>query len=450
MDFEILLSVTHGLILGTILGCIPGMGVLAAVLFSMPFLVEYNMMPLVLFYLALIISTQYTGSIVATYFGVPGELTSAPASKLGFSLHRKGQGDSAIVSAALGSMLATFLAAILVHYSANYLSTQAWIHRSVIYVGIILSVITYLCFINRRILLNFLLVLAGLLLGSIGNKHGLQEFNFAFGQEWLEQGLIMPLIIVIAFVIPNLWIDSNEDGTIYKKTQPLKNNLRLNFYLLAKYKWSMLRGTIIGCISGLIPGIGTSVSSNMSWGIEKNIKSSPMNQLVAAESANNSAMITSMIPLILFGIPILASESLILEVMESHGEVVGILWFTEIHSNSDLTRLEIFSLWAIAISIIMYIVATYFAIKITNIVSKIPSIFFKFYMPTLICTFFVAKGYTEYQMSATFLTIFLCVPVMIWAIKTRTNTLPLVFSSLLAPTLLERGSVVLSLSTNIW
>jgi len=452
MELDIFIAVLHGLIAGTVLGCVPGLGVLAGVLFSLPWLPYYSMMAIVLFYLSLIISSQYTGSIVATYFGIPGELTSATASKVGYALQRRGQGNQAIIGAAMGSMLATIISIMLVHFSVNFLSQHAWIHHSAIYLGIMLFVVIYLAFINQYWLLNMVLIILGLVLGGLGNKHGLQEFNFAFGQEWLEQGLIVPLIVIVSFVIPNLWIENKEtiNSVALKKIAKPDNTMGLNWYLFLKTKWSIMRGTLIGCISGLIPGVGTSISSNMSWGVEKSIHSSPMRQLVAAESANNSAMITSLIPLILFGVPILASESLILEILESHGESVDISWFTGFYNESNFSRLELFSVSAFVISFIMYFMSTNFAVRLTRIISIIPNNFFRFLLPISMVMFFVLKGYLEYQLVSTLFTILLCLPIMLWAIRKKINTLPLVFTTLLTPPLLERGSVVVALFTNIW
>jgi putative tricarboxylic transport membrane protein len=108
MDIHIFLAAMHGLIMGTLLGCIPGLGVLSGVLLSMPFLLDYSALAVFIFYLAMIIASQYTGSIVATYFGIMGELTSAPAAKVGYALYRRGHGSHAIILGALGSVCATF------------------------------------------------------------------------------------------------------------------------------------------------------------------------------------------------------------------------------------------------------------------------------------------------------------------------------------------------------
>jgi putative tricarboxylic transport membrane protein len=267
--------------------------------------------------------------------------------------------------------------------------------------------------------------------------------NFSFGQNWLEQGLVIPLIITVCFVIPNLWSNLSNLDQKFKKLFIFKNTIGYIFFLLMKHKWAIIRGTSIGLVCGLIPGVGTSISSNMSWNFEKSLKSSASKQLAAAESANNSAMISCLIPLILFGIPILASENFIIQIMESKGQSIGISWFGQMQGS--LTRLEIFCVFGLVISIFMYFVATFFSCFLTRAISKIPLWFYKFLLPFVLIIFFMLDGYFQYRFAATLVTIALCVPMMFYIIKHKINSLPLIFSAMLSTTLIEKAAVVLAI-----
>jgi putative tricarboxylic transport membrane protein len=93
-----------------------------------------------------------------------------------------------------------------------------------------------------------------------------------------------------------------------------------------KFSWaSSLRGTTLGIFLGMVPLIGTMISSNVAWAFEKlfskkkNLNQQSLNRLLAAESSNNSAAVTVLIPLLILGLAIIPSEMLLLSIIESVG-----------------------------------------------------------------------------------------------------------------------------------
>ena len=91
------------------------------------------------------------------------------------------------------------------------------------------------------------------------------------------------------------------------------------------------RGTAIGTVTGLVPGMTTILASNLGYTFERWLRrrhgvyrtDGDMQSLVSAETANNSAQLTSMLPLFLFGIPIVGSEAVLLNLMEHTGIQIG-------------------------------------------------------------------------------------------------------------------------------
>jgi putative tricarboxylic transport membrane protein len=85
--------------------------------------------------------------------------------------------------------------------------------------------------------------------------------------------------------------------------------------------FSVLRGSVLGLFTGLVPAIGTQIGSNLAWAVEKKFK--PKNtiedtiaRLTSAESANNGSQITVLIPLLVIGLAIVPSEMILLSVLE--------------------------------------------------------------------------------------------------------------------------------------
>ena len=112
MDFAILEHIPYivsGTLLGYAAGLIPGVGNTIMLLISYPLILNASLLNMLLFYVALISTSQFSGSIVATVFGVPGESSSMPAVAEGKKLFMRGVGNFAISNAAMGSVLGSIM-----------------------------------------------------------------------------------------------------------------------------------------------------------------------------------------------------------------------------------------------------------------------------------------------------------------------------------------------------
>ena len=106
--------VLAGVVCGYFSGFIPGIGNLITLFLVYPFLLDSTLLQLLLFYMALTSVSQFSGSVVATVFGVPGEASSLPAVREGKRMFSRGLGNIAISNAAMGSVVGAFIALGLV------------------------------------------------------------------------------------------------------------------------------------------------------------------------------------------------------------------------------------------------------------------------------------------------------------------------------------------------
>ena len=110
---EQFVAVAFGLIAGIITGVIPGAGVTVAMIVATPLLMGFDVLQLLLFYMALASMVQFTGTIPAVYLGVPGETNSLPAVIEGTKFSRHGLGNLAVGISAIGSVLGSIVAVCL-------------------------------------------------------------------------------------------------------------------------------------------------------------------------------------------------------------------------------------------------------------------------------------------------------------------------------------------------
>ena len=110
-----------GLLAGVLAGMLPGVGMAVLMITVYPILYLYEPIQAIQFYLSAILVSQFMGSVVATYFAVPGESSSIPAVVEGHKLAREGKATQAIFIAAGGSFIGGIIAFIGLYLLGMYL-----------------------------------------------------------------------------------------------------------------------------------------------------------------------------------------------------------------------------------------------------------------------------------------------------------------------------------------
>ena len=153
------LFVVLGTLLGFISGFVPGVGNTIMIVMSYPLIKDASMLQMLLHYLAVISSSQFSGSIVATVFGVPGESSSLPAVVEGNRMFNRGVGNFAISNAALGSVLGSFVALVSVYMVMPFaIDLIKNFYNNNVQIIILFLASTSICFLlDKSILQNILM-----------------------------------------------------------------------------------------------------------------------------------------------------------------------------------------------------------------------------------------------------------------------------------------------------
>jgi len=109
-----ILTMLAGSITGFIAGLVPGVGLVILLLISYPFILDLSLFQLLLYYLAACSASTFSGSIISTTMGIPGDSSSLPAVKEGNAMFNDQRGHFAISNAALGSVVGSFFAVLSV------------------------------------------------------------------------------------------------------------------------------------------------------------------------------------------------------------------------------------------------------------------------------------------------------------------------------------------------
>lgn len=306
---------------GVLVGLMPSVNTTVGAAMCLPFLLGQPPAVVLTFYITLIVICQYLGSVSALAVGIPGEANSVPAVSEAQIIRPSGSLTSAIRNTALGSALGsvTAVALLVMIYPGLHLlmiSAQTEVKISIILLVIVLLTVSS----NNRWTINLVFVVSGLALGAVGRDNATGIGLVPFDNTWLASGIPFIVVIVCLYAVPLLLKSSTNLG-------PTALN-SLSFSQIKMHLPTVARSSFIGFLTGLIPALSFGISSVTAWLAEKQLyKSSSVEhshrRLLAAETANNSAALSALIPLVMFGVPIIASEAVIYQVLTAGGYHLG-------------------------------------------------------------------------------------------------------------------------------
>ncbi len=320
-----------GVLLGTLIGVLPGIGPTATIAMLLPITFQIGDPTSALIMLAgIYYGAQYGGSTTAILINLPGESSSAVTAIDGYQMARKGRAGAALATAAIGSFIAGTVSTFLVALLAPPLTGIALQFGAAEYFSLmILGLISSIALASGSIVKALAMVVLGLLLGLVGTDiySGTPRFNL--GIREYSDGLNFVAVAVgvfgIAEILRNLE-DEHERSVAVKKVSSLWPT-REDWRRMAA---PILRGTFLGSALGVLPGGGAILAAFASYTVEKRVSKNPgefgkgaIEGVAGPESANNAGAQTSFIPLLTLGIPANPVMALMIGAMIIQGIVPG-------------------------------------------------------------------------------------------------------------------------------
>ena len=102
-----------GVLLGTLVGVLPGIGPTATIAMLLPITFSFEPVTALIMLAGIYYGAQYGGSTTAILINLPGESSSAVTAIDGYQMARKGQAGPALATAALGSFFAGTVATLI-------------------------------------------------------------------------------------------------------------------------------------------------------------------------------------------------------------------------------------------------------------------------------------------------------------------------------------------------
>lgn len=330
-----LLYALIGCIMGTLVGVLPGLGPAAGTAILIPLTFSLDPIGGIIMLAAIYYGAMYGGTITSVLVNVPGEAASVVTCLDGYQMAKQGRAGAALGIAAIGSfiggMFATFALMIvampLVKLALRFGAPEIF---ALLVMG--MSLVTGLS--GRSLLASLIMTVFGLMLAMIGMDPVRGAPRYTFGLEPLYDGLGFVPVVMGLFGVGEILVSMEAPVLDIIKT-------RFSDLFPNRKEWisatgAIGRGTIIGFLLGLIPGMGAVIPTFVAYIVEKKVSKNPekfgtgvIEGVASPETANNAYANASMVPLLTLGIPGSPTLALLMGAFMIHGLTPGPLLFKE-------------------------------------------------------------------------------------------------------------------------
>ncbi|WP_201835420.1 tripartite tricarboxylate transporter permease [Microvirga zambiensis] len=338
-----------GVLLGTAIGVLPGLGPLATISMLLPLTYALDPISSLIMLAGIYYGAQYGGSTAAILVNLPGESSSVVTAIDGYKMAQQGRAGAALAIAALASVFAGTVSTGVVAAFSPILSNVASSFGSTEYFSLmVLGLVAAVILAHGSLLKAICMVLVGLILGCIGVDASSGSYRFTFGFLELSSGLEFVALAMGMFafadIISTVAEKTGSGPAIHKITSLWPNKKEFDAAAPAA-----VRGTLIGSVLGVLPGGGAALASFAAYTLEKRVSREPrkfgngaVEGVAGPEAANNAAAQTSFIPMLTLGLPSNGVMALMMGAMMINNISPGPQVMT---TNPDLFWALIASMW---------------------------------------------------------------------------------------------------------
>jgi putative tricarboxylic transport membrane protein len=332
-----LLACFGGVLVGTIVGVLPGIGPVGAMALLLPSTFALHPATALIMLAGIYYGSMYGGSTTSILVNVPGEAGSVVTLLDGYQMTRKGRAGAALCVAAVGSFIAGTIGVVGIMLAAAWLADLAIRFGPPEYFAIALGGLLLLSRLSGgSVVQAFVMVAIGLALGTVGMDTVTALRRFTFGSVALSQGVDLVPVIMGLYGVAEVLLLAEQGVT---KAQVV--SVRLSELLPTREEWRRSwapigRGSVVGFATGLIPGPAAVLSTFIAYNVEKKVSRTPsmfgegaIEGVAAPEAANNAATAGAMVPLLSLGIPFSPATAILLGALVIHGLQPGPLMIVQ-------------------------------------------------------------------------------------------------------------------------
>ncbi len=322
-----------GVLLGTVIGILPGLGSATGVAILIPVTLTLDPVTALIMLAGIYHGSQFGATITAVLIATPGESSSVVTTLDGYQMARKGRAGPALAISALSSFFASLVSIVALMAVAPVFATAALSFGPPEMVAVmVLGLSTIVVFSGRNIKVGVAMCLVGIILACVGVDVGSGTARFTFGSIDLLGGIPFVEVMIGLFALGEV-LDQLHQGPL----EPIRTrfkDLLLTRTDIRRAAPAVARGTVVGFLLGCLPGAGTTLASFMAYGTEKSFSkyrhemgTGAIEGVVAPDAATAAGSNSNFIPTLTLGVPGGATTAVLLGAFLIYGIQPGPLLF---------------------------------------------------------------------------------------------------------------------------
>jgi putative tricarboxylic transport membrane protein len=341
LGFETALTVENllwcfvGVLLGTVIGVLPGLGSTTGVAILLPLTLGLEPVSALIMLAGIYYGAQYGGTITSVLISTPGEAATVVTTIDGYQMARRGRAGAALSISAIGSFVAAIISlALLMALAPPFADFALRFGPPEMLAVMVLGLATIVSFSGEDRVLGATMAVLGLVIAMVGVDTGSGVARYTFGSVDLLSGIPFVEVMIGLFAVGEVLHQIREGAAA-----PIRARFRellISREDLRRSGGPILRGSGLGFLFGCLPGAGSTLASFMAYGIEKRVSKhkdefghGAIEGVAAPESANNAAANANFVPTLTLGVPGGATTAVLLGAFTIYGIQPGPLLFEQ-------------------------------------------------------------------------------------------------------------------------
>jgi len=342
LSLKNILLMFAGVILGVIIGVLPGLGGANGVAILLPLTFSMAQSPggttsAIILLSCIYWGALFGGAITSILFNIPGEPWSVATTFDGYPLAQQGRAGEALTAAFTSSFVGALVAVIMITFLSPVVAKFALEFGPPEFFAVYL--LTFCAFVGMSKEAPFKTIAAmmlGFAMAAVGTDPVTGTLRLTFGQMHLLNGFDFLVAVIGLFGIGEILL-TLEEGLEFRGTKA-KMNMRVvldTWKELPRYWLTSIRSSAVGCFMGIVPG-GATPASFMSYGVARRFSkdgdkfgSGMLEGVVAPETAAHAAGTSALLPMLTLGVPGSPTAAVLLGGLLIWGLQPGPLLFVE-------------------------------------------------------------------------------------------------------------------------
>ena len=339
--------ILFGVTLGYLVGALPGLGKGTATAVAIPLTFYLSPLAAIAFLVGIAKGSTAGSAVSAILLNTPGEPSSTPTAMAGYPLARAGKAQKALKMGLFASVIGDLFSTIVLILVAQELAEYALGIGPVELTGILAFSMVFIAGLSGRSMIKGLIAgLFGILVSCVGLEVETASPRLTFGMIEVYDGLPLIPVAIGMLALSEMMIQIGQRQRLQDEADLLRGSGIREDRIVTLGDWrrsarAILRGCLIGTGVGILPGLGASVGSFLSYGAERKAsgrgadfeETGAIEGVAAAESADNAVVPASFVPLFAIGIPGSVIAAILIGAFTIQGITPGPLLFLE---NRDL------------------------------------------------------------------------------------------------------------------